>query len=110
MYSKAYQFAIKVVNVYQYLTEERKEFVLSKRLIDSGTNIGLNISRADGAVFSSEKLNKTSLAYQECIAVKYWLSLLRDTGYVDSKTYSNIYQDVDEIAKLLLGILKTVKS
>ena len=110
VYSKAYQFAIKVVDVYRYLVEERKELVLSKHLLENGTSIGLNILRANEAVFSPEKLSRTSLAYQQSTSAKYWLTLLRDTGYIDLKTYTNLYQDVDEITKMLLGILKTTKA
>lgn len=75
-YDKAYKFAIRVVNAYKYLIEDKKEFVLSKQLLRSGTSIGANIAEANGAISKSDFSAKISIAYKECLETKYWLSLL----------------------------------
>ena len=107
VYEKAYQFAIRVVKAYRYLTNQKKEFILSKQLIRSGTSIGANIAEANGAISLADFSAKMSIAYKECLETKYWLSLLKDTGYTDSKAFQSIYQDADELGKLLFSIIKT---
>ncbi|MBE9045090.1 four helix bundle protein [Pleurocapsales cyanobacterium LEGE 10410] len=109
-YSRAYQFAIKIINAHRYLIEEKKEFVLSEQLLKSGTSIGATILEAIESISTAEKRANISFAYRNCILSKYWLSLLRDTGYIDLKSYNNIYQDLDEITQILLATLKTVKN
>lgn len=101
LYDKSYSFAIRVVKAYQYIISEKKEFVLSKQLLRSGTSIGA-ISDAD---FSA----KISIAYKECLETKYWLSLLKDTGYIDQKTFESVHNDADEIAKIAYSILKKTR-
>ncbi|NJR47518.1 MAG: four helix bundle protein [Hyellaceae cyanobacterium CSU_1_1] len=105
-YDKAYKFAIRVVKAYKYLVEEKREFVLSKQLLKSGTSIGANIAEANGAISKADFSAKISIAYKECLKTKYWLSLLKDTGYIDIKSFDSIYQDADEIGKILFSILK----
>ena len=96
-YDKAYKFAIRIVNAYKYLQKEKKEFILSKQLLRSGTSIGANIAEANGGISPADFSAKISIAYKETLETKYWLSLLKDTGYIDEKSFSNIYQDADEI-------------
>ena len=108
-YDKAYQFAIRIVNAYKYLSQEKKEFVLSKQLLRSGTSIGANIAEANGAISQADFSAKISIAYKECMETKYWLSLLKDTGYIDLKSFDSIHQDADEIAKILFSILKSTR-
>ena len=108
-YDKAYQFAIRIVNAYKYLTTEKKEFVLSKQLMRSGTSIGANVAEANGAISQADFSAKISIAYKECLETKYWISLLKDTKYIDSKSFNSIYQDADELAKILFSILKTTR-
>jgi four helix bundle protein len=109
VYQKSYQFAIRVVKAYQYLSSEKKEFVLSKQLLRCGTSIGANVAEANGAISESEFSAKISVAYKECLETKYWLSLLYDTNFIDTKTYESIYKDADEIGKILFAILKTTR-
>ena len=106
VYEKAYKFAIRIVNAYKYLSEEKKEYILSKQLIRSGTSIGANIAEANGAISQADFSAKISIAYKECLETKYWLSLLKDTGYIEQKAFDSIYQDADEIGKILFSILK----
>ena len=110
VYSKAYPFAIRVVNAYKYLIETKKEFVLSKQLLRSGTSIGANVAEANGAISNADFRAKMSIAYKECLETKYWLSLLKDTGYITEKAFNSIYKDEDEIGKILFKIIKSVNS
>ncbi|WP_017317064.1 four helix bundle protein [Mastigocladopsis repens] len=109
VYEKAYKFAIRIVNAYKYLTQEKKEFILSKQLIRSGTSIGANIAEANGAISQAEFSAKISIAYKECLETKYWLSLLKDTGYIDDKAFNSIYENAEEISKILFSILKKTR-
>ncbi len=109
IYEKAYHFAIRIVKAYQYLSLEKKEFVISKQLLRSGTSIGANITEANGAISKADFSNKISIAYKECLETKYWLSLLKDTSFIDSKTFESIYSEADEIGKILFSILKSTR-
>ncbi|MBD2504021.1 four helix bundle protein [Anabaena azotica] len=107
VYEKAYKFAIRIVKAYKYLAEEKKEYIISKQLIRSGTSIGANIAEANGAISQADFSAKISIAYKGCLETKYWLSLLKDTSYIEQKAFDSIYQDADEIGKILFSILKT---
>ncbi|NES70808.1 MAG: four helix bundle protein [Okeania sp. SIO2D1] len=109
VYDKAYGFAIRIVNAYKHLCQEKKEFVLSKQLLRSGTSIGANIAEANGAISQADFRAKMSIAYKECLETKYWLSLLHDTGYINSKAFESIDNDAQEISKMLWKILKSSK-
>ena len=109
VYEKAYNFAIRIVNAYKYLTQEKKEFILSKQLIRSRTSIGANIAEANGAISTAEFSAKISIAYKECLETKYWLSLLKDTVYFDEKAFNSIYENAEEISKILFSILKKTR-
>ncbi len=107
VYDKAYKFAIRIVHAYKHLCEEKKEFVLSKQLLRSGTSIGANIAEANGGISRADFRAKMSIAYKECLETKYWLSLLKDTGYISEKAFLSVYEDAQEISKMLWNILKT---
>ena len=109
VYEKAYQFAIRIVKAYQFLSKEKKEFIISKQLVRCGTSIGANISEANGAISRADFSNKISIAYKECLEAKYWLSLLRDTSFIDTKTFESIFFEADEIGKILFSILKSTR-
>jgi four helix bundle protein len=109
VYEKAYKFAIRIVKAFKHLQEEQREFVLSKQVLRSGTSIGANIAEANGAISDADFSNKISIAYKECLETKYWLSLLKDSNYINSKTFESMHEDVDEIAKMLFSILKKTR-
>lgn len=109
VYEKAYKFAIRIVNAFKHLQESKKEYVLSKQLLRSRTSIGANIAEANGAISDADFSNKMSIAYKECLETKYWLSLLKDTNYIDEKTFESIHSDADELAKILYSILKKTR-
>lgn len=89
--------------------QRKKEFVLSKQILRCGTSIGANVAEANGAVSDADFSSKISIAYKECLETKYWLSLLKDTGYVSEKSFQSMYQDADEIGKILFSILKKTR-
>jgi four helix bundle protein len=107
VYDKAYQFAIRIVKAYKYLTEQKKEFIMSKQLLRCGTSIGANIAEANGAISRADFRNKMSIAYKESLETQYWLSLLKDTQHIDQAAYDSISQDAIEISKMLCSIVKT---
>jgi len=109
LYNKAYFFAIRIVKTFKYLTEEKREYVLSKQLLRSGTSIGANIAEANGGISKADFSAKLSISYKECLETKYWLSLLKDTEYLDLKTFESMYSDADEIAKILFTVLKKTR-
>jgi len=109
LYDKSYVFSIKVVKTYQYLNQQKREFVLSKQLLRCGTSIAANIAEANGAISKNDFSAKMSIAYKECLETKYWLSLLKDTNYINNKTYQKLFDDADELGKILFSILKTTR-
>lgn len=110
VYEKTYAFAVRVVKCCQYLVNEKKEYVLSKQLLRSGTSIGANLAEANGAISKADFFSaKVSIAYKECQESKYWLSLLKDTGYLEESAFESIYADADELGKILFSILKTTR-
>ena len=110
VFDKSKVFAVRIVNLYKYLADEKKEYVLSKQLLRSGTSIGANIAEAICVISNSEFAAKMHIAYKECSETLYWLELLRETDYLSEKEYISIDQDCRELIKLLAAITKTAKS
>jgi four helix bundle protein len=108
-YEKAYRFAIRVVKAYQYISINKKEFVLSKQMLRSGTSIGASIAEAIGAISKEYFSNKICIAYKECLETKYWLSLLKDTKYINEKTFKSIHHDAGELGRILFSTLKKTR-
>lgn len=88
---------------------DKKEFILSKQLLRSGTSVGANIVEANGAISKADFSSKMSIAYKECLETKYWLSLLKDSGDLDVRSFKNLFEKADEIGKILFSILKTTR-
>ena len=109
LYDKSQAFAIRIVKAYQFLSDEKCEFVLSKQLLKSGTSIGANIAEANGAISKADFSSKISISYKECLETKYWLTLLKDTNFIDEETYESIFRDADELAKILFSILRKTR-
>lgn len=107
---KSYAFAIRIVNFYKFLLTERKEFVLSKQLLRSGTSIGANIEEAVGSHSRKEFASKLSIAYKEARETHYWIRILRDTDYIDEKMSKSLLSDNEELLKLIGSIIKTLKT
>lgn len=109
LYDKAYAFAIRIVKGYQFLSKEKREFILSKQLLRSGTSIGANIAEANGGISKADFSSKISIAYKESLETKYWLNLLHDTDFINSKTFTSMNDDADELSRILFSILKTTR-
>ena len=104
---KSYAFAVRIVKMYKYLCDKKHEYVLSKQVLRSGTSIGANIVEANGAISKDDFSAKMSIAYKEALETKYWLDLLKDSGYLESKGYDELYQEADEISRMLFAVLKS---
>jgi len=104
---KSKQFAIRIINLYKFLTSTKKEFVLSKQLLRSGTSIGANIREASRAQSKPDFYSKLNIALKEADETAYWLELLVETDYLDKSLFENIYKDCNEIIGLLVSIIKT---
>ena len=109
VFKKAYVFSVRIVKAYQHLCEKRKEYVLSKQLLRCGTSIGANIAEANGAISDADFSSKISLSYKESLETKYWLSLMKDTGYFTEKAFISLHADADELSKILFSILKKTR-
>lgn len=107
--NKSYDFAIKIVNLYKFLVETKKEFVLSKQILKSGTSIGANVNEALQGQSKKDFMSKMNIALKECCETKYWLDLICDTEYIDEKTKVLLYNQCIELEKMLTKIVKTTK-
>ena len=107
---KSKKFAVRVVRLYQYLCEEKKEFTLSKQLLRSGTSIGANLAEAECAISRKDFLSKIYIALKECMETLYWLELLAETDYLSEQEFQSISADCDELRRMLSATTKTVSS
>ena len=106
---KSKEFAIRIVNLYKYLRDDKREFVMSKQLLRSGTSIGANLSEAMYGVSRNDFLSKAFISLKECAETKYWLELLNKTGYLTDVEFTSIDNDCTELIKLLTSIVKTTR-
>ena len=107
---KSLEFAVRIVNLYKFLVNEQKEFVMSKQILRSGTSIGANIREAEQAESRADFINKLNIALKEANETEYWLELLIRTEYITREQYESINNDSTEINKLLISIIKTTKN
>ena len=107
---KSFVFAVRIVNLYKYLCEEKKEFVLSKQVLRSGTSIGANIEESIGAQSDKDFLTKLSISYKECRETIYWLKLLTATDYLNIEQANSLLNDAEEICKIIGKIQITMKN
>jgi four helix bundle protein len=106
---KSFAFAIRIVNAYKYLQTEKKEFVLSKQLLRSGTSIGANVEEAIGGQSKKDFIAKISISYKEARETKYWLRLLEATSYFETQEAKTLLEDTEELCKILSSILVSSK-
>ena len=106
---KSMKFAIRTVNLCRYLSEEKKEFVLSKQLLRSGTSIGANVREAQQGQSKNDFIAKMSISLKEAAETDYWLELLYETGYLTEEQYGSIHADCGEVARLLTSIIKSAR-
>ncbi|MCW3083127.1 MAG: hypothetical protein JWP12_493 [Bacteroidetes bacterium] len=107
---KSYAFAIRIIKLYKFLSEEKKEYVLSKQLLRSGTAVGALVKEAEHAQSKADFLNKMNIGLKEANETEYWLMLLKDTDYISKNEFDSINKDCSEILRLLVSIVKTTKT
>ncbi len=107
---KSLKFAIRIVKLYQYFVEEKKEFVISKQILRCGTSIGANVRESDFAESKADFIHKLSIAQKECNETLYWIELIYLTNYLSETEYVSINKDAIELIKLLTSIIKTSKT
>ena len=108
--TKSYKFAVRIVRLSQYLQQKKKEFVLFKQILRSGTAIGAIIREAEFAQSPADYINKFSIALKEANEADYWLDLLNDTEYIESKLYESMSNDCKELISMLVSTIKTLKT
>ena len=106
---KSYLFAIRIVKLSRILQTEKKEYVLSKQVIRSGTAVGALIREAEFGQSKPDFINKLSIALKEANEAEYWLSLLKDTNFIDEISYKSIADDCSELIKMLVSSINTAK-
>ena len=106
---KSFKFAVRVINLYKFLVNEKREYVMSKQLLRSGTSIGANVREALQAQSKRDFLNKINIALKEANETQYWIELLCVSDYISKKQKESIWIDSDEIIRLLVTITKTTK-
>ena len=108
-YNKALDYAVRIVNLYKYLTNVKNEAIMSKQLLRCGTSIGANVSEALSAESTADFIHKLSIAQKEANETQYWLSLLLKTEYITPEQFDSMRQDCEEIRKMLISIIITSK-
>ena len=107
---KSLAFAIRIVKLYKLLAENKKEYVLTKQLLRSGTAIGALTREGEHAQSKADFLNKMNIALKEANETLYWLILLKETEYLSQLEFQSIYIDAEELLKILVSIVKTTKA
>lgn len=107
--AKSYTFALRIIKLYQFLILERKEFVLSKQVLRSGTSIGASVKESEHAQSRIDFIHKLSISLKEANETEYWLMLLKDSNYIDEKSFQSIHEQCIELIRLLASIVKKTK-
>ena len=107
---KSYAFAIRIVKAYQFLSLEKKEFVLSKQLLRCGTSIGANIEEAIGGQTDKDFFAKLTISYKEARETHFWIRLLKDTSYLSLVEANSLLNDVEELLRIIGSIQKTLRN
>ena len=107
---KSFRFAVRTVNLYKYLCEDKKEFVLSKQILRSGTSVGAMVWESEHSESKADFIHKMAIAQKEINETLYWLELLKVTEYISDKEYESINGDAVEIIKIITSSIKTAKS
>lgn len=107
---KSYEFALRIVKMYKYIVKEKKEHVLAKQLLRSGTSIGANVEEACTGQSKKDFIAKLSIAQKESFEIKYWLRLLKDSGIVEERFADSMLKDCEELIKIITKILITSKA
>ncbi|MEM6317787.1 MAG: four helix bundle protein, partial [Bacteroidota bacterium] len=106
---KSFDFAVRIVNLYKYLQEMKREYTLSKQILRCGTSVGANAEEAIGGISKKDFRAKMAISYKEIRESKFWLRLLKETNYISKEQFDSIYPQADEIAKILYKIIHNSK-
>ena len=106
---KSKAFAIRIVKLSKYLNDSKKEFVLSKQILRSGTSIGANVKEAVRGQSKADFYAKMNIALKEASETEYWLEILNETDYIDNNLFESMYFECQELIKILMSITKTQK-
>ncbi len=106
---KSFAFAIRIINAYKYLKNEKQEYILSKQILRSGTSIGANVEEAIGAQSKPDFISKLSIAYKESRETLYWIKLLKMTEYLNVELADSLLNDANEICRIIGKIQITAK-
>ena len=107
--AKSFAFAVRCVNLYKFLCEEKHDYVIGKQLLRSGTSIGANVNEAIRAVSKADFSAKMGILLKEASESEFWIELLADTGYITNQQAESILADCRELLKLLMSISKSSK-
>ena len=108
--NKSYEFAIRIVKLSKFLQNEQKEYILSKQILRSGTAIGALLREAEFAQSTADFIHKMHISLKEVNETEYWLCILKDTDYLESKLFESLYSDIKELIAMLVSSIKTLKS
>ena len=103
---KSFAFSVRIVNLHKYLSEQKKEYVISKQIYKSGTSIGANVTEAQRAQSTADFVSKMKIALKEANETQYWLQLLHETQYITDREFDSLHGDLVEILKILTAICK----
>ena len=106
---KSFLFALHIVKLYKFLCDEKREFVLSKQLLRSGTSVGANIREAQNAQSKADFIHKLSISQKECDETIYWLELLHQSEYINENEFISVNKDATELLKMLRSAILTTK-
>jgi four helix bundle protein len=107
---KSFDFAVRIINLYKFLCEKKKEFVLSKQVLRSGTSIGANVREAQNAQSRPDFIHKMAIAQKECDETCYWIELLHKTEFISEAEFESLHSDCDALLKIIRSIILSSKS
>ena len=107
---KSFRFAVRIVNLYKYLTISQKEYVLSKQILRSGTSVGANVREAEFAQSNLDFIHKLSISQKEINETLYWLELLKETDFIKNEEFESLNFDATELLKIITSSIETMKS
>jgi len=106
---KSFSLALEIVQVYKFLVEEKREFVMSKQLLRSGTSVGAMVRESQNAESKNDFIHKLAIAQKECDESLYWLELIHDSGFLNEEMFNSCYQHSQEILKILKSVIISTK-
>jgi four helix bundle protein len=107
--NKSFEFALRIIQLYKYLINEKKEYIISKQMLRSGTAVGALVRESEHAESKADFIHKLSIALKEANETEYWLDLLYQSLFIDKNQYTSTSDDIKEILRLLISIIKTSK-